>query len=338
MVDCIFIVGNSRSGTTMLGRILGLHAKVHTFEELHFFDHKIFSALSSSWGLRKEEKKIIQLERLLTSSRKGFFQKVVPGEFVTDARAILDSYDGEDSVALYAGFLKYELASSGKELSCEHTPGYLYYLQDILKAFPESRIINVVRDPRDVLLSQKNKWKRKLLGGQNIPLMESIRSWSNYHPFTISKLWVSAVREAEKFKSHPRFLSIRFEDLLDYPDKTVSDLCRFSGISYEDGMLEIPQVGSSSSADVPDSTGINKKRRGAWLQGGLTPYELDICQRVTGNLMSQWGYSPVFSSSSVLQRCVGYFSFLIKGVGAVMLNFGRTKNIIATIRKRMFSK
>lgn len=59
MTDCIFIVGNSRSGTTMLGRILGLHGKVHTLEELHFFDHKIFSALSSSRGLEGEEKKSV---------------------------------------------------------------------------------------------------------------------------------------------------------------------------------------------------------------------------------------------------------------------------------------
>ena len=33
----IFIVGNSRSGTTMLGRILNNHSEVFTFKELHFF-------------------------------------------------------------------------------------------------------------------------------------------------------------------------------------------------------------------------------------------------------------------------------------------------------------
>ena len=33
----IFIVGSSRSGTTMMGRILGNHSDVFTFKELHFF-------------------------------------------------------------------------------------------------------------------------------------------------------------------------------------------------------------------------------------------------------------------------------------------------------------
>ena len=33
----IFIVGSSRSGTTMMSRILSNHHKVFTFHELHFF-------------------------------------------------------------------------------------------------------------------------------------------------------------------------------------------------------------------------------------------------------------------------------------------------------------
>jgi len=34
----LFIAGNSRSGTTMMGRILSMHPDIFTFHELHFFE------------------------------------------------------------------------------------------------------------------------------------------------------------------------------------------------------------------------------------------------------------------------------------------------------------
>ena len=33
-----FVVGYSRSGTTLMGQILGLNSEVFTFEEMHFFE------------------------------------------------------------------------------------------------------------------------------------------------------------------------------------------------------------------------------------------------------------------------------------------------------------
>ena len=34
----IFIVGSSRSSTTMMGRILGNHNQIFTFKEIHFLE------------------------------------------------------------------------------------------------------------------------------------------------------------------------------------------------------------------------------------------------------------------------------------------------------------
>jgi hypothetical protein len=45
----IYIVGHPRSGTTMMGRILGGHPSVYTFQELHFFEK-----LSSTKNVRKK--------------------------------------------------------------------------------------------------------------------------------------------------------------------------------------------------------------------------------------------------------------------------------------------
>ena len=178
----LFIVGNSRSGTTMLGRVLGNHPQVFTFGELHFFEQQVDAATVSMKAEWPEERCLAMLERLLTSTRDGFFAKVEPKKYRADAMRILASANGRNPVSAYCAFLFSETVSHGKLIPCEQTPRYLFFVQEILDVLPDAVVINIVRDPRDVLLSQKNKWRRRFLGARNIPLTEAIRAWANlYH-------------------------------------------------------------------------------------------------------------------------------------------------------------
>ena len=62
----------------------------------------------------------------------------------------------------------------------------------------------MVGDQRDVLLSQKNKWKRRFLGSSSIPLSEAIRSYINYHPILTAKVWNSSLKYSAEFKDNKR--------------------------------------------------------------------------------------------------------------------------------------
>ncbi|NIP95612.1 MAG: sulfotransferase, partial [Akkermansiaceae bacterium] len=42
----------------------------------------------------------------------------------------------------------------GKRIPCTQTPRNVYYLREILGAYPDARVIWMVRDPRAVLCSQ----------------------------------------------------------------------------------------------------------------------------------------------------------------------------------------
>ena len=68
----IFIVGSSRSGTTMMGRILGLNSNVFTFRELHFFG-KLWTNNSNQKLIRKDQ--IDLLSRLLCIQKNGIFNQ-----------------------------------------------------------------------------------------------------------------------------------------------------------------------------------------------------------------------------------------------------------------------
>jgi hypothetical protein len=219
-----------------------------------------------------EGRLVALLERLLTSSREGFFAPVAKGRYAVDAGEILAQSQLKNPVSVYHEFLLYESQRQGKHIPCEQTPRYLFFLDEILSAFPEARVINMVRDPRDVLVSQKNKWKRRFLGAKSIPMREVIRAWANYHPYLIAKLWSGCILQVSRFADDARVMSLRFEDLLDSPEVTVRKLAEFIGVPFESEMLRVPHIGSSSGMDKPDQLGINAARAGGWRQGGLRGY------------------------------------------------------------------
>ena len=174
----IFIVGSSRSGTTMMGRILGNHTNIFTFKELHFFGDIWVN--NNDKKLNRDEQ-VQLLSRLFCIQDRGIFNQNNFTEFKTKSEKIL-AQDISSPLKIYELFLTTISKKNSSSISCEQTPKNLYYLEEILDFFPEAKVINLVRDQRDVLLSQKNKWKRRFLGAKSIPLIEAIRSFVNYHP------------------------------------------------------------------------------------------------------------------------------------------------------------
>jgi omega-hydroxy-beta-dihydromenaquinone-9 sulfotransferase len=331
----IFVVGNSRSGTTMVSRVLGKHPRVFTLRETHFFEQL--------WSSADEERHISEDEaiplaaRLLCVQRDGYLNQGNLDRFYGEAKGLISSmqHEGLTPEEIFKTFLILEANRNSKVIPCDQTPHNVFYLREILDLFPEARVINLVRDPRNVLLSQKRKWKRRFLGAKDIPLKEAFRSWTNYHPITISKLWTASVRAAERHAHDNRVYSLRFEDLVDDPDGAVRTICEFAGLSFDRSMLEVPQIGSSSGLDDPERRGISRERAGNWRKGGLSPTEIFLCQKLTGALMRQHGYPLAWARPNPLRLCLSIVLFPIKTALALLLNLRRMRSIKETIRRRL---
>lgn len=331
----IFIVGNSRSGTTMLGRIFGLNSQVHTFDELHFFEQQISTEDLEQNPLWPEDKLLRLGERLITSSRRGLFAPLEPGQYRAEAQAIINALAEPRPVDLYLAILQSHAREEGKSIPLEQTPRYLFLAEEILQRFPHSHMINIVRDPRDVMLSQKNRWRVRALADKNVPWIWTVRSWSNYHPFVTSKLWNSAVRKAGQMAAHPRFHSISYEDLLSEPQAVLKKLCDNIGLPFETGMLRVSQIGSSTGNDKPESLGLDKSRIGAWKKGGLSKAELKICEQVTGPQMLAHGYTPANEPASAVGVSLLKASFPFKLAIAGLVNLNRVSNLRQVIARRL---
>ena len=334
----IFIVGNSRSGTTMMGRIFGKHPSVYTFGELHFFGQICAPPFSS----KIEKKEIEKLaSQLFCIQREGYRRYGNPRRFLSEAQTFLAGLTAypDTSVALFETFLRYESAENDRTIPCDQTPRNVFYIDDIVEFYPEARIINMIRDPRDVLLSQKRRWKRRFLGGSSIPIKEMLRDWVNYHPITISHIWRTAVNAADRFAQHEQVISVYFEELLTHPEKTVKSLCDFVGITYIDEMLQVPQVGSSVGEDRPQQLGINPQRAHSWYKdttgGELSSAEIYLNQAINATLMEKHNYSPVSIQPNLASLTLHLLTFPVKLAGAFFFNLDRVKNIRETLKRRI---
>ncbi|MCB9031432.1 MAG: sulfotransferase [Chitinophagales bacterium] len=330
----IFIVGNSRSGTTMMRRVLGNHPAIFMLEELHFFEQL--------WSTADKEKVLTVPEaanlasRLMFIQRDGYLAEMNTGKHYEEAMNMVSSMES----SLYPheilrAFLHHETKKAGCSIPCEKTPQDVFYIKEILELFPEARIINMVRDPRGVMLSQKRKWQRRSMGAGFMTRKEQRRLRINYHPITISKLWNASQRAALPYTEHERVHTVIFEELVNDANKQVRDLCTFLGIAFQDSMLAIPQVGSSNEADKPDSFGIKTERAGNWEKGGLNRGEVWFCQRICKTYMESYGYSIKPVSPGPFLILWYYVSFPFKIALALLFNLHRMKNIFEAIKRRM---
>ncbi|MCF7916350.1 MAG: sulfotransferase [Candidatus Omnitrophica bacterium] len=106
---------------------------------------------------------------------------------------------------------------------CEKTPQNVIFFGRILKYFGKKvKIINIVRDGRDVITSR--------------------------HPSDLSKFWVSSqrwindVEAGLSYENHPQVLTIRYEDLINNYETTVKSICAFIGEDFRKEFLQFPKT------------------------------------------------------------------------------------------------
>ncbi len=319
----------------MMGRILGNHQGVFTFKELHFFG----TIWTNHSGLTLDRKQQIDLlSRLLCIEKNGLFQQDNISDFNDRASTILVNKNVSNPLSIYELFLA-EITSDNKcFIACDQTPKNIYYLNEILSYFPNAKVINMVRDQRDVLISQKNKWKRRFLGASAIPLSEAIRSYINYHPILSAKIWNSSLECTEKFTNNSRVRLVRFEDLLVEPIRIVKELCEFLEIEFYQEMLNVPVIGSSTQQDLKNQFLIDSSKKEKWKNGGLNSAEIYLSQLVSNSMMRKFKYDVEKFRFPPILTLFYLISFPIKLIFAFILNVKRMGNMVEVIKKRFFVK
>lgn len=332
----IFVVGNSRSGTTMMASILNKNSKVLAFPEMNFFE-QLWDVKSERMLARKGQ------IRLAETLLKGLPERYLPershNEKLSDAKLLTASLPEQVlPPRVYAAFLDYITRSMGKEIACDQTPRNILFAEEILDLYPNAFIINMIRDPRGILPSQKRKPKSQFARYKKtgrIPFWVPIRTWSNYHPVTLGLLWNANINAGLQYQSNARVMHIKYEEFVSDAEKYMLQICGQIGLNYEATMLDIPQVESSFDTTVRQY-GIRSDVAERWkTQVGDYAADFFICQFVCRKNMEKIGYPLVKIKVNPLMVIWLWMLLPIKLLLALIFNLSRSQNVFYSIARRL---
>jgi len=288
----VFVGGSSRSGKTVLSRILGRSPDLFAFGECHFFE-RLCPASDQNASLDEEQAARLYA-RLLLTQRVGILAAEHQAAPIDEALEAVREHGlaGREPAVIYDQFLRsYAAAEKPGALPCEQTGANVFYVKEIMQSFDNVRMINMIRDPRDVLVARKEKWQGLRRGDSGRFYQEMLRQRLQAHPYIVSRLWRATARAAAAAQSST-VRTLRFEDLLAEPQSVVEGLCDFIGITYAADMLELPRDLDTRRVEDNPEVALDSERGCLWDRpGALGSAEVFICQWVAGKEMQEYGYA-----------------------------------------------
>lgn len=208
--NLIFLIGQPRSGTTLLQTLLGQHPDIFTHSESWVLLPSLFALkegklIAPAYGAQSCTWAIEDLLEKSGGIRDTYIQAV---------RKLTG--------VLYGSCLK----ASGKKLFLDKSPPYYSIMLEIAELFPEAKIVVLLRNPLAVLSSITETW----FEGQCSLILN--------HPVHINSIFVAPIAIANGIRVlENRCYVIRYEDLVTSPEREMRALCEYIGIQYSNQML-----------------------------------------------------------------------------------------------------
>jgi hypothetical protein len=285
----LFVVGCPRSGTSWVQGILSAHPAVITSQESHAYEN-IYDPVTArgrdsvvAWTKVLHRHDIAEREARWVGLQwwvnRVSLKRLIEWAFSADG--IGDS-DAAETV-IEAIFDSYFLDHGGDEHKTllEKTPGHLAYAARILRRFPEARVVEVLRDGRDVCVSMQ--------------MQALTMSWPPTQRRDQITAWVHAVRRGRELRADrevsDRVHLVRYEALKATPEREIARLFAFAGLDADPKLLA--EIADRSDFRHQRSTGDGRHTRrgevGDW-QNHFTPDDETLFRELAGDVFTTAGY------------------------------------------------
>lgn len=256
--------GAPRSGTTVLRKLFDRHPAICCGAETKILVPAAFNLawLASSYHIPRAE---LESMRLAAASQGAFVDA-----FATRVRV-----------------------QAGKARWAEKTPQNIRHLDWILERFPQASIIHIIRDGRDVVCSMRQHpdWRWSNGGWQKVLVPRSIEWYA--------KRWLGDTAAGMAWRADPRYVEVRYEDLVADPEAVLRTICDGIGVALDAAWLaqvsrradDVPPDGHAGDVPGrPDYEGaVSSASVGRWRED-LTAAERREVVRLCGPRLRELGY------------------------------------------------
>ncbi|MET0987341.1 MAG: sulfotransferase [Steroidobacteraceae bacterium] len=290
-----FIVGCSRSGTTLLQVLIDAHPRLAVPPESHIYDR--FGPFLDIYG-----------DLTVKRDRGRFIGALLDDSFIREWRleAVVEDVERRvqraDRVGVIEALFSLYAERKGAVRWGDKTPEHIRHLDEIRADFPHAKLIHLVRDGRDVAEAM-----RRMVFGP-VSAVGLAREWQRE---------VAHWQEFCDEHGSTNTLLVRYEDLVTSPREVVGKVLQFIG---EPELDTVSEYGSSSLSRELSRTqrtwhsslcqGITAAKIGAYRQA-FTAREIEIFEAIAGEHLAAYGYTPEYAvprAASPLERAYVFFA------------------------------
>jgi hypothetical protein len=271
--------------------MLNRHPNIGLCDETFYFFY-VYQRRRAFGDLNQPQARRLLVDRYLATNRIR--------RLGLDHASLADTMNAEGTSydRMFAALLRFYAHSQGRQRWGEKTPQHALVADTLVGWYPDATVIHLVRDPRDVVAS--------LL---RMP-------WGSRSVLLNARLWERCTTAAERCRDRPNYLLVRYEDLVQEPERELQRVCGAVHVTYSKRLLDSPAQASSDRwwferALQPLTT----QRRNSWQQQ-LATHQVALIERILAPTMRAFGYNPAAGHLSTARLADALRQAAVESIGA----------------------
>lgn len=258
----IFVIGASRSGTTLMRQMLCAHPRIHLTMEASFY----------LWGgLYTRFRDPDGFPPYYVRSFSFRWLQLAPAAVLSE---LPRPFAFADRHRLYTAVMRAQAARFGKPRWGDKTPSHTANLAQIFGDYPDARVIRTLRDPREVI-------------GSTIKM-----PWAS--PSLIAGAVLTGLERRQVAKFRDRILEVRLTDLIGQPEETMRRVLAHVDEPWSDQVLDHPTHAPDDLPPMPwfrSAAGERVKSEGP--PRNLDPAAMRLLEFLNRRVLTDQGLLPV---------------------------------------------